>query len=150
MFFVMTHYTHSVQADIKTILQMSDEHLFSVVHPFNRDNLFYEVSFHLVHLQSLSPISSMKVRPIPTMAQESQFEHIHTYIRSLTERRGRPSAGIIYARTRATCDDLSIYLRRKGLAARPYHRGMHSQRLDMTLQEWLDGEGLWCDWLCTV
>jgi hypothetical protein len=33
-----------VQQNIVDILQLSKEHLFKVVHPFNRANLFYEVS----------------------------------------------------------------------------------------------------------
>ncbi|KAF8311027.1 P-loop containing nucleoside triphosphate hydrolase protein [Cantharellus anzutake] len=121
--------TPAVRSDIKKTLQMSEEHLFSIVYPFNRDNLFYEV------------------RPIPSMPQEAQFELIHAYVHSLTERRGRPSSGIVYARARATCDELSKYLRRKGLAARPYHRGVPRPRLDLTLQEWLDGDGS-CDVVC--
>ena len=37
-------YLHRVQDDIVTNLNLSSEHLFKVVHPFNRQNLFYEVS----------------------------------------------------------------------------------------------------------
>jgi superfamily II DNA helicase RecQ len=36
-------FLHSVQDDIVTDLNLSSEHLFKVVHPFNRRNLFYEV-----------------------------------------------------------------------------------------------------------
>jgi len=35
----------SVQQDIISSLKFSPKHLFSVVHPFNRENLFYEVCF---------------------------------------------------------------------------------------------------------
>lgn len=35
--------TTAVQLDIIRTLKMSEQHLFKVVHPFNRPNLFYEV-----------------------------------------------------------------------------------------------------------
>jgi bloom syndrome protein len=38
-------------------------------------------------------------------------------------------------------------MRGKGLAARPYHRGIARPRLDRTLQEWSEGDGL-CDVVC--
>lgn len=92
---------------------------------------------------TLSHLSN-QVRHLSTPHQATQFAQIHTYLTSLTKKRGRPSTGIIYARARATCDDLSQYLRGKGLAVRPYHRGIPRSRLDKTLQEWADGEGM-CD-----
>lgn len=86
---------------------------------------------------------------------------IYQYISTLHQRRGRPSSGIVYCRTRATCDELASYLRGKGLSARPYHRGIRciliieyhvcdhcsiflplfirASTLDKTLQEWEDG-----------
>lgn len=54
----------------------------------------------------------------------TQMADIHEYIATLHRRRGRPSSGIVYCRARATCDELSAYLRGKGLSARPYHRGI--------------------------
>jgi len=39
----IVQYLHRVQNDIVTNLNLSSEHLFKVVHPFNRRNLFYEV-----------------------------------------------------------------------------------------------------------
>ena len=35
----------SVQRDIISNLKLSPEYLLSVIHPFNRENLFYEVCF---------------------------------------------------------------------------------------------------------
>lgn len=74
---------------------------------------------------------------------------IHEYIRKLSNRRGAPSSGVVYARARATCDNLAQYLRNHGVGARPYHRGIPAGRLNTTLKEWLDGEA--CEVvICTV
>lgn len=80
------------------------------------------------------------------MEQNRQFDLILNYLRTLTSRRGVSSSGIIYARTRATCDELSSYLRSNGLAARPYHRGVPRARLDQTLEDWTNGEN--CEVVC--
>ncbi|CCM04917.1 uncharacterized protein FIBRA_07114 [Fibroporia radiculosa] len=113
--------TPVVQEDIVRSLHMPRERLFKVVHPFNRANLFYEVRY----LSSADPAAHMV--------------DIFDYISNLHHRRGRPSSGIIYCRTRATCDNLAHYLRGKGLNARPYHRGIGSIVLDRTLAEWERG-----------
>ncbi|KAJ6612253.1 P-loop containing nucleoside triphosphate hydrolase protein [Mycena sp. CBHHK59/15] len=113
--------TGAVQLDIIRSLGMSEEHLFKVIHPFNRANLFYEVRY----LSAPNPAS--------------QMADICDYIFTLYQRRGRPSSGIVYCRTRASCDELSGYLRGKGLSARPYHRGIPSATLDRTLKEWTRG-----------
>ncbi|KAJ7364939.1 ATP-dependent DNA helicase [Mycena albidolilacea] len=113
--------TPSVQLDIIRSLGMSEEHLVKVIHPFNRANLFYEVRY--------------MAAPNPA----SQMADIADYIFTLYQRRERPSSGIVYCRTRASCDELSGYLRGKGLAARPYHRGIPAATLDKTLKEWSRG-----------
>ncbi|PCH40269.1 ATP-dependent DNA helicase [Wolfiporia cocos MD-104 SS10] len=118
--------TPVVQEDIIRSLKMSRERLFKAVHPFNRVNLFYEVRY----------LSS----PAPDAHMADVFE----YISSLDRRRGRPSSGIVYCRSRARCDELAAYLRGKGLSARPYHRGIKPTMLNKTLEEWErggDGEG---------
>ncbi|KAJ6585409.1 P-loop containing nucleoside triphosphate hydrolase protein [Mycena capillaripes] len=113
--------TPSVQLDIIRSLGMSEEHLFKVIHPFNRANLFYEVRY----MSAPNPVS--------------QMADICDYIFTLYQRRERPSSGIIYCRTRASCDELSGYLRGRGLNSRPYHRGIPSATLDKTLKEWSRG-----------
>ncbi|KII90932.1 hypothetical protein PLICRDRAFT_174284 [Plicaturopsis crispa FD-325 SS-3] len=113
--------TATVQLDIVKSLGMSLDHLYKVVHPFNRANLFYEVRY-------------MSAPDAP-----KQMDDIHQFISKIHRRRGRPSSGIIYCRTRATCDDLAAYLRGKGLSARPYHRGIKTTTLDRTLKEWEEG-----------
>lgn len=107
---------------------MSSDHLLKVVHPFNRPNLFYEVRYQ-------------PYQPSP----EDSYSNILNYIQTLTTRRGgKPCCGIVYARQRKTCDELADFLRRNGVQARPYHRGIQPKRLDDTLREWEEGEGR-CD-----
>lgn len=94
----------------------------------------------------------MNPEPISQMAQ------VFEYITTLYRRRKRPSSGVIYCRKRATCDELSRYLRTKGINSQPYHRGIRHvpiclyaqacfsdawwlspHTLDKTLREWMIG-----------
>ncbi|TFK52140.1 ATP-dependent DNA helicase [Heliocybe sulcata] len=113
--------TPRVQDDIVRSLRMSQEHLYKVVHPFNRANLYYEIQYW----------SS----PYPGTQMATIFE----YITNLHVKRKRPSSGIVYCRARATCDELAGYLRGKGINARPYHKGLKSNILDKTLRDWERG-----------
>lgn len=79
---------------------------------------------------------------------------IFEFISALHERRNRPSSGIIYCRRRGMCDEVSSFLRGKGINSRPYHRGIkcvltqpfnifretwtidRSSVLDKTLKDW--------------
>ncbi|GBE85105.1 ATP-dependent DNA helicase [Sparassis crispa] len=115
--------TEAVQEDIVRSLKMSTDNLFKAVHPFNRANLFYEVRY----------VSS----PDPNAHMVDVLEYINT----LHRRRQRPSSGVIYCRTRVRCDELSAYLRGKGLNARPYHRGIKANMLNKTMEEWERGGG---------
>lgn len=130
----------SVQKDIVESLRMDRTQLLSIIHPFNRGNLFYETKYH-------SP-----------MDQAEHMSDVHQIIANMYKRRGRPSSGIIYCRSRKTCDELSDFLRRKGISSRPYHRGLkcvyrpvnhprassftslyRRKELDKTMQEWQSG-----------
>ncbi|KAG8214332.1 P-loop containing nucleoside triphosphate hydrolase protein [Butyriboletus roseoflavus] len=110
--------TKNVQQDIIRSLKMVEDKLFTAVHPFNRTNLFYEVRY--------------KSAP----ETHSLMQDILEFIEALHRRRNRPSSGIIYCRKRETCDELSNYLRGKGLNARPYHGGINAKTLSKTLKEW--------------
>ncbi|RDB14537.1 ATP-dependent DNA helicase Q-like 3 [Hypsizygus marmoreus] len=113
--------TSTVQLDIIRSLGMSEDRLYRAMHPFNRENLFYEVRY----LSEPDPVS--------------QMADIFDYITTLYRRRKRPSAGVIYCRKRNTCDELSRYLRTKGPNSKPYHRGISSGVLDKTLRDWTVG-----------
>ncbi|KAF9262911.1 ATP-dependent DNA helicase, partial [Marasmius fiardii PR-910] len=119
--------TPAVQDDIVHSLNMDKGNLFKATHPFNRSNLFYEVKY------ASNP------------DQTSQMAEICDYICTLHRRRGKVSTGIIYCRTRATCNDLAAYLRGKGMSVKPYHKGIaqalisfigSAATLDKTLAEW--------------
>lgn len=110
-----------VQEDIINSLHLDRDRMLSVMHPFNRANLFYEVRYS----------------PSPNPAV--QMSEVHQFIATLHQRRGRPSSGIVYCRTRNTCDELAHYLRGNGLNARPYHRGVKPKELEKTLWEWQEG-----------
>ncbi|KAH9847903.1 P-loop containing nucleoside triphosphate hydrolase protein [Lenzites betulinus] len=113
--------TEGVQQDIIRSLKMARNRLFIALHPFNRENLYYEVRY----LSSPNPNAHMI--------------DAYNYINNLHERRGRASSGIVYCRTRATCDDLANFLYKKGIQAKAYHRGLTSPVLDRTLRDWQDG-----------
>lgn len=113
-----------VQEDVLNNLQINRGQMYKVVHPFNRDNLFYEVFFSSYDWVILYWRSHTKVRYQASPDSESQMADVHALIALFHERRGQPSSGIIYCRLRATCDTLSHYLRCKGINARPYHRGL--------------------------
>ncbi|KAG6919266.1 hypothetical protein DXG01_008062 [Tephrocybe rancida] len=110
-----------VQTDIIRSLELSESRLHRALHPFNRANLFYEVHYFA------------RVEPVFQMTQ------VFEYITTLYRRRKRPSSGVIYCRKRATCDELSRFLRTKGINSQPYHRGINSNALDKTLREWTIG-----------
>ena len=98
--------TPVVQDDIARSLRLNTRTMYKVVHPFNRENLFYEVRYH-------STANTM-----------DQCNAVFEFISNLHERRGRPSSGIVYCRSRNQWDEFSGYLRGEGIAARPYHRGI--------------------------
>ncbi|KAJ4496386.1 P-loop containing nucleoside triphosphate hydrolase protein [Lentinula edodes] len=108
--------TPSVVDDIISSLQMKGCDLF--VHPFNRPNLYYEVRY------------------TSSSDELSKMAEICDYICGLHRKRGKVSCGIIYCRTKKMCDSLSGYLRSKGLASRPYHRGVAQGTLAKTFEEW--------------
>lgn len=61
---------------------------------------------------------------MPNPVPSEQMARVHEFITKLYRKRERPSSGIIYCRVRNTCDDLAEYLRKKGINARPYHKGL--------------------------
>ncbi|EAU86127.2 hypothetical protein CC1G_03338 [Coprinopsis cinerea okayama7 len=115
--------TPDVQSDIIHNLKLSSDNLFRALHPFNRANLYYEVRY----LSDRNP--------------KTRMEDIHKYIKTLYTRRGKVSCGIIYCRTKAACEELTQFLRKNGINAGSYYRGIPPTKLDATLRRWLDGSG---------
>ena len=129
---------------------MSNHHV-KVVHPFNRSNLFYEVSSDPPRLTFyvFSGIRGLTTSSTPLMHKvryhaagdtAAQMEDVFNYISGLHRRRNRPSSGIIYCRTRATCSDLSHFLRGRGLNSKPYHKGIKYAMIHLsTLTSFAEG-----------
>ncbi|XP_006462839.1 hypothetical protein AGABI2DRAFT_119677 [Agaricus bisporus var. bisporus H97] len=113
--------TPVVQRDIIYSLKIDKDDVFYAVHPFNREHLFYEVRY------------------MSLLDSQTRKQHIFDYINLLHQRRKRPSSGIIYCRAKATCDDVSDFLRRNGLNAQPYHSGISQGVLKQTLKKWSAG-----------
>ncbi|KAG6860782.1 hypothetical protein C0995_007588 [Termitomyces sp. Mi166 len=129
--------TQRVQNDIIRSLHLSEDRLYHAIHPFNRVNLFYEVPI-MSKSMDLS-LTSYQVQYFANFEPVSQMAQVCEYITTLYRRRKRPSSGVIYCRKRATCDELSRYLRTKGINSQPYHRGVSPHTLDKTLREWTIG-----------
>ncbi|KAH8829362.1 P-loop containing nucleoside triphosphate hydrolase protein [Flagelloscypha sp. PMI_526] len=110
-----------VQEDIIHSLKLSSEHFCKVIHPFNRSNLYYEVKC----INNLDPGWRMNV--------------IHQFIMRLYAKTNAAVTGIVYCRVRKSCDELSDYLRQKGLNARPYHKGVPDKTRDRVLKGWTEG-----------
>ncbi|KAJ2936451.1 hypothetical protein H1R20_g643, partial [Candolleomyces eurysporus] len=116
--------TYDVQKDIIGSLKLSSDNLFQALHPFNRENLFYEIRY-------LSDSSDL-----------FRIEDIYNYIMNLYRRRGKKSSGIIYCRTKNACDGLSSYLRSKGVNAGVYYSGKGASTLNSTLTKWMEDDGI--------
>lgn len=46
--------------------------------------------------------------------------------------------GIIYCRTKLTCDELADFLLKKGISAQPYHSGLTSKERSQIERDWMD------------
>ena len=66
----------------------------------------------------------MQVRYMSSPNPNAHMIDVFEYIDNLHRRRGQPSSGIVYCRTRAVCDELAQFLRGKGIQAKAYHRGL--------------------------
>ncbi|ORY42443.1 P-loop containing nucleoside triphosphate hydrolase protein [Leucosporidium creatinivorum] len=119
--------TPKVQEDITSELAMDPDLLFKVIHPFNRPNLFYEIR----HFSESNDGSHYRQ------------DDILSFITRLVARGGnRPTAGIIYCRAKKTCDELSAWLRGKGVFAAPYHRGLKDFEADENQRRWVENDDL--------
>ncbi|KAH6911482.1 P-loop containing nucleoside triphosphate hydrolase protein [Coprinopsis sp. MPI-PUGE-AT-0042] len=115
--------TSDVQADIIHNLNLTTDNMYMALHPFNRVNLYYEVRY------------------VSDNNPKTRMEDIRKYIKALYQRRGQTSCGIIYCRTRASCDEMTSFLRVDGINAAAYHKGIKPPTLDATLRKWLNGNG---------
>jgi bloom syndrome protein len=63
----------SVQRDIIASLRLSSNNLYQALHPFNRENLFYEVCCVLAHLQSILTFIRFATSPTPVIYLERKI-----------------------------------------------------------------------------
>lgn len=61
-----------------------------------------------------------------------------TTVQSVVPKKSNLGVGIIYCRTKATCDDVADFLQKKGIAARPYHSGLTSKERAEIEKDWMD------------
>lgn len=50
--------------------------------------------------------------------------------------------GIVYCRTKVACEDVSVYLNKKGIPSRPYHSGLTAKERKEIEELWMDEEVL--------
>ena len=62
--------------------------------------------------------------------------------RTVTRGGNRPTSGIIYCRAKKTCDELSAWLRGKGVLAAPFHRGLKDKEADENQKKWVENDAL--------
>ncbi|CRG99396.1 ATP-dependent DNA helicase Q1, putative [Plasmodium relictum] len=58
----------------------------------------------------------------------------------IKEKRNADKIGIVYCFKRSTCDEISKYLREKGLQALSYHAGLTNNARKKTQEKWLNGK----------
>lgn len=122
--------TANVEKDIIDSLRLSTEHLFRCVEPFNRTNLYYEVRY----------------RPEPDPFRLSDIAKFILATQSKApvdlDNGGKKQviSGIVYCRSRASCDAVSTFLSEHGVKAKPFHRGVKQYELDRTLTQWIVGD----------
>lgn len=67
---------------------------------------------------------------------------ILAFIRRFTAKSTKALAGIVYCRTKNSCDQLATFLAAQGILAAPYHRGMKDTDADTNQQRWLNNQEL--------
>ena len=58
----------------------------------------------------------------------------------MSEEEARVVSGIIYCRSKKSCDDVATALRRKGINAAAFHRGLKDRDNDNTARMWQQAE----------
>lgn len=107
-------------------LCLDEETIFKVIHSFNRMNLFYEVRYYS-----------------DEMGPDHRKEDLLSFIQKISIKNsgnGISTPGILYCRTKNTCDDLSNWLRSKGVMAAPYHRGLKDLEADQNQARWISND----------
>lgn len=123
-----------VQDDIVQSLDLLPKHLYRVVHSFNRGNLFYEVRYVRNDFPEKLNDTSSFIHNLYRRKQRRDAD--------LTVNEARSICGIIYCRAKSTCDMVAEGLRKKGINAAAYHRGMKDTDAERNADLWRNAGAL--------